>query len=190
MGHRAAKRLGKMDQRGLRALLVTLVPRAEVNASELRLYVSCHELTRYLAWDGVGFFEKSMLKPSRSADRVHVVHAPAFLICGHPRFALPLDPCPTQGAAPKPWLVDMLERAAELRAFTMANRSKTISELAREKRMGPSTFARMLRVNYLAPDIQAAIFDGTQPDSLTCWHILKGPMPLDWEQQRRLFGFV
>jgi hypothetical protein len=84
----------------------------------------------------------------------------------------------------------MLKKAAELRTFALANRSKSISELAREKRMGPSTFARMLRVNYLAPDIQAAIIDGTQPDSLTCWDILKGPMPLDWEQQRRLMGFV
>lgn len=72
----------------------------------------------------------------------------------------------------------------------LANRSKSISELAREKRMGPSTFARTLRVNYLAPDIQAAIVDGTQPEHLTVWHILKGPMPLDWEQRRRLLGFV
>ena len=189
MGHTAAKRLAKMDPPGLRALLSALVARAEVNTSELRLYVSCNELTRLLGWDGVGVFEKNAVR-SRTADRVHVIHAPAFLICGHPRFALPLDPCPPQGASPKPWLVDMLQQAAELRTFTLANRSKTISELAREKRMGPSTFARMLRVNYLAPDIQAAIVDGTQPDHLTCWHILKGPMPLDWEQQRRLLGFV
>jgi hypothetical protein len=84
----------------------------------------------------------------------------------------------------------MLNQAAELRSFMLANRSKSISELAREKRIGPSTFARMLRVNYLAPDIQAAIVDGTQPEHLTCWHLLKGPLPLDWEQQRRLLGFV
>lgn len=189
-GHTAAKRLSRMDNPALRALLCALVPRAEVNTSGLSLYVSCNELTRFLAWDGVGVFEKAPVERVRTADRVHVIHAPAFLICGHPRFALPVDPRPTQGAAPKPWLVEMLEEAADLRTFMLANRSKTIPELAREKRMGPSTFARMLRVNYLAPDIQAAIVDGTQPDNLTCWHILKGPMPLDWEQQRRLFGFV
>lgn len=190
MGHTAAKRLRKMDRPAMRAVLSALVPRAEVNSAELRLFVSCHELTRFLARDGVGLFQKSALRPSRTADRVHLVHAPAFLICGHPRFALPLDPCPAQPHAPKPWLVQMLQQAAELREFMLANRSKTISELAREKSMGPSTFARMLRVNYLAPDIQAAIVDGTQPEHLTCWHILKGPMPLDWEQQRRLLGFL
>jgi hypothetical protein len=76
-----------------------------------------------------------------------------------------------------------------LRQFLLANRSKSISELAREKGMGPSLFARLLRVNYLAPDIQAAIVDGTQPQKLSRWQIVHGPMPLDWEQQRRLLGF-
>lgn len=190
MGHTAAKRIGRMDRAQLRALLGALTPRAEVNSNELMLYVSCHELSRLLSWDGVGLFQKSVLKHSRAADRFHVVHAPAFLICGHPRFALPIDVRTECSAAPKPWLVDLLQQAAELRQFMLANRSKSISELAREKRMGPSTFARMLRVNYLAPDIQTAIVDGTQPETLTVWHILKGPMPLDWEQQRRLLGFV
>jgi site-specific DNA recombinase len=46
-----------------------------------------------------------------------------------------------------------------------------------------------MRVNYLAPDIQAAIVDGTQPADLTRGKILFGSLPLDWEQQRHLLGF-
>lgn len=190
MGHTAAKRVSRMDQAQMRALLVALVPRAEVNTAELKLYVSCIELSRFLGWDGVGLFSRNPIRPKHVADRVHVVHAPAFLVCGHPRFALPVDPCTDAAAVPKPWLVDLIEEAAELRTFMLANRSKSISELAREKKMGPTMFARMLRVNYLAPDIQAAIIDGTQPDHVTAWHVLHRAMPLDWEQQRRLLGFV
>jgi len=190
MGPTAAKRVGGMDPEQLRSLLLAVVPRLEVNPSGLKLYISCYELGRLLAWDGAGLFEKSAVRPARLADRVHVVDAPAFLICGHPRFALPIDPRPGHTAPPKPWLVELLENAAELRQFMLANRDSTVAELARERKIGASTFARMLRVNYLAPDIQAAIFDGTQPDHLTVWHILKGPLPLDWEQQRRLLGFV
>jgi DNA invertase Pin-like site-specific DNA recombinase len=189
MGHTAAKRIGQMDQMQIRAMLLALLPRAEVNASELTLYVSCYEISRFLGWDGVGFFEKSQLKPLQHADRVHVLHAPAFLICGHPRFALPVDPCGTSTSVPDPHLVAVLREADELRQFLLENRSKSIAELAREKRMGPSLFARLLRVNYLAPDIQAAIVDGTQPQKLSRWQIVHGPMPLDWEQQRRLLGF-
>jgi hypothetical protein len=188
-GHTAAKRICQMDQTQIRAMLLALVPRAEVNASELTLYVSCHETGRFLGWDGVGLFEKSALKRLHDAERVHVLHAPAFLICGHPRFALPIDPCPESTSAPDPRLTAILREADELRQFLLANRSKSISELAREKGMGPSLFARLLRVNYLAPDIQAAIVDGTQPQELSRWQIVHGPMPLDWEQQRRLLGF-
>ena len=93
-GHTAAKRICQMDQTQIRAMLLALVPRAEVNASELTLYVSCYETSRFLGWDGVGLFEKSALKRHHDAERVHVLHAPAFLICGHPRFALPIDPSP------------------------------------------------------------------------------------------------
>jgi DNA invertase Pin-like site-specific DNA recombinase len=190
MGHTAAKRLRRMDRPQLRALLLALTPRLEVNTSGAELYVSCYELSRFLAWDGAGVFQKAELKPARVADPFHVVKASAFLICGHPQFALPIDACKDQLASPKPWLVELLAEAAALRQFMLANRTKSIAELAREKRIGPSTFARMLRVNYLAPDTQAAIIDGTQPESLTQYKILKGPMPLDWEQQRRLLGFV
>lgn len=189
MGPRAARRIDAMDRGQLRSLLLALVPRAEVPTSELTLYLSSFEVGNYLAWNGIGLFEKSPLKPARAADRVHTIHAPAFLVCGHARFALPLDPCEEAGLTPKPWLVEILTKADEMRRFAMANRTKSISELAREQHLGPSTFARFLRANYLAPDIQAAIMDGSQPDGLTAWDLLKGPMPLDWEQQRQLLGF-
>jgi hypothetical protein len=55
--------------------------------------------------------------------------------------------------------------------------------------MSPSLFARLIRLNYLAPDIQAAIIDGTQPSELTQHDILFSALPLDWEQQRHLLGF-
>lgn len=157
--------------------------------SELRLYVSCYELSRYLAWNGVGLFDRSAVEPRQGADRVHVIHAPAFLICGHPIFALPIKPREHAVAFPNPNLVSLLEEAAELRKFVLANRTKSIPQLAKEKRIGQSFFARLLRLNYLAPDIQAAIVDGTQPPGLTRHKMLYSSLPLDWEQQRQLMGF-
>jgi site-specific DNA recombinase len=142
-----------------------------------------------LAWNGVGAFRKCAIVPKSLGDRVYVLRAPAILICGKKTFAVPLRPCATSSGVPKPWLVDTLQRAAELRQFALSNRSKSVSELAKEKHMSPTLFARLLRVNYLAPDIQAAIVDGTEPDGLTQHDILYGGLPLDWEQQRHLLGF-
>jgi hypothetical protein len=189
-GSLACRRIAAMDRPELRSLFLALVPRAEVNPTNLTMYVSCFELARFLGWDGIGIFQKSPLPPVRVADRVHMLRAPAFLICGHAYFAMPLEPCLGESGNPDPWLVDLVWTAAEYRDYALANRQKTIVQLAHDKGMGATGFSRLLRINYLAPDIQAAIIDGTQPTTLSRRQILQGPMPLDWEQQRQLMGFA
>jgi hypothetical protein len=48
--------------------------------------------------------------------------------------------------------------------------------------------ARLLRLGFLAPDITAAILANRHPPQMTVDQ-LRGPIPLDWNEQRRLFGF-
>mgnify|MGYP003145585556 CR=1 FL=1 len=46
----------------------------------------------------------------------------------------------------------------------------------------------LVRLAFLAPDIQRAILDGRQPDHLTLALLMKGEIPLLWSDQRRKFG--
>lgn len=188
-GQMASRRISLMDNIQVRELFLALVPRAEVTGTQLRLLVSCYELSRFLTWDGQGIFKKSELRPSHGADRFRLVYAPAFLVCGHPYFALPINPRSAELGNPDPDLVRLLDEAADLRKFMLQNRAMPVAKLATKRGIGPSTFARIMRVNYLAPDIQAAIVDGLQPANLSRNKVLFGPLPLDWEQQRRLLGF-
>jgi site-specific DNA recombinase len=151
--------------------------------------VSCYELSRFLEWDGIGLFRKAPLGSVPHEDRVHVVASQADAVCGKRTYTLSIEACPIGVGDPKQWLIDVVRRGAELRAFVLANRDRSISQLAKAKHLGPSQLSRYIRVNYLAPDIQAAIMDGTQPEGLTAWSLLNGPLPLDWEQQRQLLGF-
>jgi site-specific DNA recombinase len=49
---------------------------------------------------------------------------------------------------------------------------------------------QLLRLNWLAPDIVAAIVEGRQPPSLTGRRLLRAAdVPLSWGEQRRYFGF-
>jgi len=51
--------------------------------------------------------------------------------------------------------------------------------------------AEVLRLTRLAPDIVQAILDGRQPRHLNL-HAVRGrqaEVPVDWDEQRRLFGF-
>ena len=190
-GSQAARRLALMDRSQTRRLLLALVPRAEAARDSLTLRVSCHELSRFLAWDGVGLFERSELRTKQGADRIETIVAPAILFAKEPMFALPLlEPCDPADAHPDQSLIALLEEGAAVRAALMANRAISVAQIARDQKMGQRHFSRLLRVNYLAPDIQAAIYAGTQPRTLKRRDILFGTMPLDWGHQRQLLGFI
>lgn len=47
---------------------------------------------------------------------------------------------------------------------------------------------RLIRLAFLAPDIQRAILDGHQPADLTLAALMAADIPLFWSEQRRRFG--
>jgi len=49
---------------------------------------------------------------------------------------------------------------------------------------------RLSALAFLAPDIQRAILEGRQPAGLRLADLVSINLPLDWDEQRRLFGFV
>jgi hypothetical protein len=68
----------------------------------------------------------------------------------------------------------------------------TITALAHRLNLEPGWVAEVLRMTRLAPDIVQAVLSGTQPRHLNL-HALRGRQamaPLDWQEQRRVFGFV
>lgn len=66
------------------------------------------------------------------------------------------------------------------------------SELARRFKLEIGWVCEVLRMTRLAPDIIRAILDGRQPRHLNL-HAVRGrqaEVPVDWDAQRRLFGFI
>lgn len=49
---------------------------------------------------------------------------------------------------------------------------------------------RLVRLAFLAPDLQQAILTGRQPHGLTLAALIDGRMPILWTEQRRMFGAV
>ena len=47
---------------------------------------------------------------------------------------------------------------------------------------------RILRLAFLAPDLQQAILEGRQPKTLTLAHLIESDIPLLWSEQRRLIA--
>ena len=66
------------------------------------------------------------------------------------------------------------------------------SELARNLKLEVGWVCEVLRMTRLAPDSIRAILDGRQPRHLNL-HAMRGrqgEVPLDWDEQRGMFGFA
>jgi site-specific DNA recombinase len=83
----------------------------------------------------------------------------------------------------------MLDKARRAQAALDDRTAYTVTHLAAKVHCHPKRFTQLARLNYLAPDIVAAIRDGSQPAALTCRTLYSVQLPMDWALQRRLLGF-
>lgn len=88
-----------------------------------------------------------------------------------------------------PKLVELIKAVRKAQILVDDLRDLSIEELARKQGCRPTHFARLIRLNYLAPDIATAILDGTQPADLDRKTLLDSNVPTSWAVQRKLFGF-
>ena len=95
------------------------------------------------------------------------------------------------GASGKPnhRLVNLLKKARAAQAVLDARELWSVTEMAERVHCHPKRFTRLVRLNYLAPDIIASIRDGTQPPALNCSLLTAADLPMDWHLQRRILGF-
>jgi hypothetical protein len=88
-------------------------------------------------------------------------------------------------------LVRTLAKAFYWERLIVSGEAANATELARLFKLEPGWVAEVLRMTLLAPDIVRSIVEGRQPRHLNL-HALRGrqkDVPLDWVEQRRLFGF-
>ncbi|PPB81348.1 DNA invertase Pin-like site-specific DNA recombinase [Albidovulum inexpectatum] len=88
--------------------------------------------------------------------------------------------------APDPHLRAMLIRAHGWARALRAGRP--LSEIATAEGVSESFLRTRAQLAFLAPKIQAAILEGTQPPELTLKRLTERALPLDWAAQERLFG--
>jgi site-specific DNA recombinase len=90
-----------------------------------------------------------------------------------------------------PSLVRLIVRADRLARCLAENPRWTLEDVASREELGGAYAARLIRLNYLAPDIVAAILDGKQPVDLTANKLMADTrLPLDWRAQRAALGFA
>ena len=89
-------------------------------------------------------------------------------------------------------MIRTLGRAFYWQRLLDAGEVPNATELARRFKLEPGWVTEVLRMTRLAPDIVRAIVEGRQPRHLNL-HALRGrqaEVPVNWEEQRVLFGFI
>lgn len=186
-GTAAAVRLGGLKLSRRAPTYKLLVSRSEIGFDRLRILLRVDALSAFLRWDGIGMFRMSDLELVR-AKQLHMVEVPVHLYRQRRETWLPVTPCADAGQ-PDPQLTGLLDDAREAQRLLYQHRDRSLTELAWSLGKKPVLFSRLVRLNYLAPDIVAAITDGRQPPDLTRGVLMTQDLPLDWALQRRQLGF-
>jgi site-specific DNA recombinase len=72
-----------------------------------------------------------------------------------------------------------------------ASPASNLEDVGAQECMGAPYAARLMRLNFLAPDIVVAILNGRQPVNLTARKLMTDTrLPFVWPEQRVALGFI
>jgi site-specific DNA recombinase len=181
-------------------LLRPFIVRAQVHLDRIDVDLGADRLADALLGGGSG---ETWLSPKREDDREadaassaaagnHVIRltVPAKLKRAgmEMKFVLEGD---DSGAPPDAALIRLLVRAYSLARHLASRPSSTLEEVGAREGMGAPYATRLMRLNFLAPEIVVAILNGRQPIALTASKLMADTrLPLDWSQQRKALGFA
>lgn len=189
---RADAAIGLLEHLGgedLKQVVRSIVARIELGLGSLQLVVRWRALEHFLGWDGVGVFAPDEAGWKRCPE-TSLIHVPLSSERRARKLRIWLEPREPGNACPNVSLVSLIADARRAQALVDAHRAEPLSALARRFHRQEIYLVRLLRINYLAPDIIASILDGVQPANLTRKTLLYSELPLDWALQRRMLGFA
>lgn len=173
----------------MRELFSALFVGIEIGEETVSLTFRSLELRRFLLWNGKTPFRG---RPSdwSTSDARYVLDVAVCAVSGHRWPVVHISPRDaTSSGKPDPKLVAVIHNARRAQRLVDENRDRSMSDLAQQMNCGSAHFSRLIRLNYLAPDIVTAILDGAQPADLTRDSLVRANVPMDWALQRNVLGF-
>jgi site-specific DNA recombinase len=175
----AAARLDGMGQRDRQQALRGVVRRVEVSNSRISVTIDPSALEKL---DGVA-------QPDDDADGLTTIELPFDIVRRDNGAKVLASRCSIPAVdSSASALVQAVARGYAWRQQLLNGSVRSTAEIARKEGITRRYVARLLRLGFLAPDIIAAILASRQPAHMTVDR-LRGPIPFDWDEQRRLFGF-
>lgn len=188
-GARASRRLQEAGPRQAQNVVRELIDRIDVTADRVQVIVRSDDVARFLQWDGVGLFSSQCDHRSRP-HRTELLDIPVSTFrIKRDLHSLLKGRGPMTKGKPNRHLLRLLRSARKAQSMLDERYDGSITDMAKVLHCTHARLPRLLRLNYLAPDIIAAILDGNQPSDLTGSKLMATDLPMDWPLQRRVLGF-
>ena len=139
-------------------------------------------------WDFVGLFRRRTEDTRRAPT--YLIDIPCAGVIRLERFVrLPIVARKSQTLRVNRHLRNAISDARNAWEMIASSRELSPEQIAQQLNVSLTYLMKLLRLNYLAPDIITSIMDGAQPQDLTRRRLMDANLPLDWALQRKLFGF-
>jgi DNA invertase Pin-like site-specific DNA recombinase len=159
-------------------------------ARPLLQQVCLHESTIEITLDRSATRATLGLKPDVSGehDEVRLSIAARLHRTGH-ELRLVIDNEHGTSMRPDAKLIRLVAKGRRWYEELVSGQTASLRSIAKREGVGDTYVSRVLHAALLAPDIVERILNGTQPITLTVDALRTSP-PLDWDDQRRLFGIA
>jgi hypothetical protein len=188
-GRQIAGELGAESPDNIKATLMTLLCRVEINPNCIEINISRRRLTALVADHSIDLTKQDQ-RLDRKSDDIVTLTVPARLKRVGREMRMLVENADGLTAA-DPSLLRIIARAHDIQARLIQNTKLTVHDIARGERVTAAYIYTLLRLPWLAPDITTAIVNGRQPHQLNAMTLMRRPsrLPTDWAEQRRLLGF-
>ena len=174
----------------VRSIMLALIDRIDVHAGKLDVHLRRHLIVGVLQHGGSA---PHLVRNSADDDEILTLTVNVRLKRAGMEKKMIVDGTRGPGGKHKrdAALIKLLVRAHGLKEKLLSGDGASLTRLAETEGITRSYFTRLLRLGFLAPDITKAIFNGTQPPTLTANKLMSDTrLPLEWPKQRNALGFA
>jgi site-specific DNA recombinase len=188
-GREIAEELGTLAPDQVRAKLMALLSRVDINRDRVEISIRRCRLAALLAGQPIDP-TKQEGETDTHLDEILTLTVTARLQRVGREMRMLVESTDEQTTA-DPGLLRIVARAHEIQARLMQNTDLTVHVIASQERVSANYVYRLLRLPALAPDIITAIVNGKNPPQLTAKKLMRltPQIPVDWAEQRKLLGF-
>ena len=179
-GEKIATEISTMGMGHRRNLLLAIIERIDLSPGRLRIQLVRNAIATQLAINSDEHLQGSFEIVVPFALRRHGVEG-KLIVRGDDELQ----------SGPDQKLIEIVARGHDWFDRLARGTAQSVNDIAQREKVDAGDVSRLISLAFIAPDIAAAVVEGSQPPELTANRLKQSlPLPMAWTEQRHLLGFT